>query len=284
MDLTTQKARNELATRIGINIAEHCVEIYDDGHRGHLGASIIGDECPRKLWYTFRWIFHKVHEGRMYRLFNRGHLEEDRFVGWLRGIGCTVHQYDEDGKQFRISDCDGHFGGSTDGSIELPPEWGIPGEFLTEFKTNKDSGFGQFLKDGVAITKPQHFDQMCVYGYKRGIKYAVYMVVNKNTDAIHLEIVELDFDRAKELIEKANWIIHEQTPPDKLSNSPAFFKCKMCDFREHCHKSKPAEKNCRSCTFAHAAKGGEWKCMKWNSVIPKEAIEDGCGEWVSIID
>ena len=29
-----------------------------DDHRNHLGGSIIGDECERKLWYVFRWGMH----------------------------------------------------------------------------------------------------------------------------------------------------------------------------------------------------------------------------------
>ena len=28
----------------------------DDGFRDHLGASIIGKECRRALWYDFRWV------------------------------------------------------------------------------------------------------------------------------------------------------------------------------------------------------------------------------------
>ena len=27
-----------------------------DGFRSHLGASLIGKECERALWYDFRWV------------------------------------------------------------------------------------------------------------------------------------------------------------------------------------------------------------------------------------
>lgn len=92
-------------------IDEQCQAHFDDGHRKHLGASLIGGECSRRMWYTFRWVKHVTHSGQQYRLFNRGHLEEDRFVKYLEWSGFQVWELNpETGKQFQISDCDGHFG------------------------------------------------------------------------------------------------------------------------------------------------------------------------------
>lgn len=79
-----------LAKRILEDIDEYCVKTYDGGHRRHLGASLIGEECKRKLWYIFRWVKHEKTTGRQQRLFNRGHLEEFRFIEWLEGIGVQV--------------------------------------------------------------------------------------------------------------------------------------------------------------------------------------------------
>ena len=75
----------------------------DEGFRTHLGASLIGGECSRALWYGFRWATKPKFSGRILRLFNRGHLEEARFISLLLMIGCTVYQQDEKGNQFRIS-------------------------------------------------------------------------------------------------------------------------------------------------------------------------------------
>lgn len=52
----------------------------NDGHRGHMGASLIGKECARSIWYDFFWATKSAFGGRMVRLFNRGHLEEGRFI------------------------------------------------------------------------------------------------------------------------------------------------------------------------------------------------------------
>lgn len=63
--------------------------------RFHLGGSQIGEKCLRKLLYSFRKAAKPRFNGRMYRLFSRGHEEEFRFVRWLRGAGVEVQEYSE---------------------------------------------------------------------------------------------------------------------------------------------------------------------------------------------
>src|SRR4051812_41371024 len=107
--------RKQLAQRIKDDINSYCVETLTDSHRHHLGASIIGKECSRAIWYTFRWVKFEVFNGRMLRLFDRGKLEEARIINWLKGIGCQVWEVDPNtGKQFRIWGVNGHYGGSAD--------------------------------------------------------------------------------------------------------------------------------------------------------------------------
>ncbi len=71
--------------------------------RGYLGASAIGKECARSLWYEFRKCSRPDFDGRLYRLFNRGHREEATFVEELRGIGCEVHEFDAAGNHSNSS-------------------------------------------------------------------------------------------------------------------------------------------------------------------------------------
>ena len=92
--------------------------------RSHMGASLIGRACDREVWYGFNWARHVKHEGRIIRLFNRGHLEEGRFIAMLLTIGAVVVQQDENGNQYRISDAGGHFGGAGDGIARKIP--GLP--------------------------------------------------------------------------------------------------------------------------------------------------------------
>jgi hypothetical protein len=282
IDLNEPGQARLLARRIAEAIDTYCDTTYDDGHRSHLGASVIGHECSRYLWYNFRWVFHKRHGGRMQRLFNRGHLEEHRFTEWLRGIGFQVWSEDENGKQFRIMEVGGHFGGSTDGVNSPPPEWDILQKtLLCEFKTSgTGAGFAK-LEKGVAVAKPQHWRQMCIYGYKLGIEFAVYMCINKNDDDLHVEVVKLDFQLAQDLVRKADAVIMSQTPPPKVAANKTYFGCKFCDYKGVCWENQPLEINCRSCKFARPIADAGWQCEKYG-VIPKEFIAKGCADHVPI--
>ena len=86
----------------------------EDGNRPHLGASLIGHQCERYLWNVFRWVDTKKFPGRLLRLFETGQLEEQRVARNLRRIGVDLHTETPDGKQWRVSDFGGHFGGSLD--------------------------------------------------------------------------------------------------------------------------------------------------------------------------
>jgi hypothetical protein len=95
----------------------------DDGFRVHLGASLIGKDCERALWYDFRWTTPARHPGQLLRLFETGQREEARLVQNLRRIGATVLEVDPDtGRQFRVQAHGGHFGGSLDGVALVLPE------------------------------------------------------------------------------------------------------------------------------------------------------------------
>ena len=79
-----------------------------DSPRPHLGASVIGRPCARELWYSFRWGTESDFNGRLLRLFRRGHQEEGPLVADLRNAGVTVLDADpRTGKQFQFSVLEG---------------------------------------------------------------------------------------------------------------------------------------------------------------------------------
>lgn len=92
-DLSAPGVRKKIARDILDDIEAWATATFDEGPRWHLGASLIGEECIRKLWSTHRWLKHERHEPRMLRLFNRGHREEPAFIRMLRGIGFEVWEY-----------------------------------------------------------------------------------------------------------------------------------------------------------------------------------------------
>lgn len=292
-DLTLPGSLKLLSETISKDIDTYCVTKYSEGSRSHLGASQIGKSCSRALWYNFRWVYFKVYTGQQYRLFQRGHFEEPRFTEYLEGIGCEVKCFDDNNleekdkgkRQIRIYGCKGHFAGSLDATVKLPERYQIQQEvvFLGEFKTQGTQKFAKLVEDGCQLNKYIHYCQMCVYGYKLGLKYGIYLVVDKNTDYLHIEVIELDWFLGKELEDKAERIIFSQVPPNKIAASADYYECKFCDYKEVCWFDKPAVKNCRSCKRAEPICDAQWLCNYYDNVIPKDFIKIACDEWLSII-
>lgn len=285
LDLTLPGALKAVSKTVLAEIDAYCVATYNDGFRNHLGASLIGRECERMLWYGFRWAKEVVHTGRLYRLFNRGHREEARFVEWLTGIGFTVQELNpETGKQWRVSALHGHYGGSCDGVAYLPARYDYPHKLLTEYKTNgTGAGFNKVVEKGVTLAKPDHFAQQSTYGRYMGIEYSLYGNINKNDDSLHIEIVKLDHKYAEDLERKAFRIVSAQTAPRRISDARQFTACAICDYVDVCHDGKALARNCRSCKHAEAREEASWFCNQWGATIPtREALLAGCPNWTPI--
>lgn len=277
------QTREALAAQLKADVNAFCVREFTGEHRNHLGASVIGMDCSAAIWFAYRWVKFEIFDGRMLRLFNRGHLEEARFIQWLRGIGCTVWEVDPaTGQQFRIWGVQGHYGGSSDSVGVLPY---LPPNFplLMEFKTHNKKSFDKLVKHKVVISKPQHYAQMCSYGKHYSFRYGLYCAVNKDDDDLYFEVVELDWRLANELTNKAQDIITSKTRPARISDNPTYFKCKMCSFAGICHGAEQVEKNCRSCKFAEPAEQATWYCTRHHATIPAHFIAKGCPDHVSIM-
>lgn len=273
----------------------------EDAFRSHLGASIIGRECARDIWYSWRWATKKLFSGQMLRLFNRGHIEEGRFIALLLTIGCQVYQQDGDGKQYRIAHADDHMGGSGDGVVIGLPDLVAGQPALGEFKTHNEKSFSelagsnwrkhldyklglsktaiQFDGAGVRDAKPEHYSQMQVYMRKMQLAVCLYVAVNKNTDDIYCELVALDSTHADVMLERGDKLVDMPGPPKGISESPGYYKCKFCDHMGVCHLSAAPERNCRTCAFSTPVRGetgGKWYCRLREVPIDKSIQLVGC--------
>lgn len=294
IDLSDHIERRKIVSMIESDVEAYCRKASPAEHRSHLGASVIGDPCAAKAWNSFRWLKLEQHQGRMRRLFERGHLEESRFVKILKGIGFDVREFADDRKQFRVSGINGHFGGSLDGMAMPPARYSIDGPILLEFKTHNDKSFKALKKDGVRIAKPVHFAQMSAYGRAYSFRYGLYVAVNKDTDELHFEIIPLDWTLADDLFRKAEDIISSQSQPAKIAQTETYFACKYCHFSGVCFRGELPEKNCRSCKFAVPVEGGNWECVNpyfveqrepfTRDVLSAERIATGCDHWQAIIN
>lgn len=270
-------------------LAGDAYDTKNEEFRTHLGASLIGRECDRELWYSFHWATSKKFDGRMIRLFNRGHLEEPRMIALLQMIGCKTWQLDQNGKQFRISGYRGHFGGSLDAVVRGVPD--LPNEScLTEFKTHNEKSFIRLTMEGVIKAKWEHFVQQQIYMGKHSLNWSLYMATNKNTDELHAELVQFDPIIYAKYNKRAETIIDAVIPPKRINESPAWYKCKFCDHKDVCHdKTVLPARNCRTCIHSRIGDAGEWFCVEpmanaaFGGTVPltADAQRRGCLEYIT---
>lgn len=255
----------------------------DGGHRPHLGASGIGKKCSRDIWMDWRWVSRVRFPGRVLRLFDTGNHAEARFVADLRRIGVTVHDVDPaTGEQIVVRDTEtGHFGGSMDGVavgfLEAPKAWHV-----CEFKTHSAKSFADLKKNGVMVSKPQHYAQMQSYMHLEGIDRAFYLAVNKDTDELHGERIRYDAAFGARMVAKAAAIVRSKQPPPRITEDPSWFECRFCDHHPVCHMGKLPEHNCRTCLHSTPTDGGEWVCERKGKHISTEEQRQGCYEHLII--
>lgn len=254
----------------GMNIIERIDEYHEQKAqepRPHLGASQIGKECSRAIWYDFRLASKDDFSGRMLRLFRHGYTYEPIFIEDLRKVGLTVITKNrKTGKDISFKDINGHFCGSVDGMAreENSIEW-----FLLEFKTHSEKSFKKLVKQGVEKSKPQHYSQMQVYMHYMGVKKALYLSVNKNTDELYEEWVDYSERHFNKMRERAELIINSENPPPRLSVDSNSFGCRFCNHNNICHGKDLPEFNCRTCEHSSPADNGrgDWACSHHEKVL-----------------
>jgi len=78
---------------------------------------------------------------------------------------------------------------------------------------------------------------------------------------------------------RAKRIVFAPTPPERISEDPEFFTCKMCDHKDHCHKipgSPPVRRNCRTCLHSTPLEKGGWFCEKHQDPLDYKAQQAAC--------
>jgi hypothetical protein len=267
-------------------VLPHMGDMYrgeESGFRTHMGASQIGGECNRKIWYGFNWAKEPRFEGKMIRLFHRGHSEEARFIALLLMIGVKIYQQDENGKQYKISYFGGHYGGSGDGVGLNIPDLKPAQPCLLEFKSHNDKSFKELLANGVRSSKFDHYVQMNQYMGGMNLPVALYGAVNKNTDELYFEIVVFDKENYEKHVDKAGAIIAMPQAPKGISDSPGWFECSWCEYKKICHLKELPAKNCRTCAYSSPLPNGTWNCSQGimgKTTITKEVQLVGCDKYV----
>lgn len=264
----------------------HLVAAIDKAHenraerpRPHMGCSMLGEPCERKLWLSFRWATPEKFSGRILRLFRRGQLEESTVVSDLRSAGCHVTDTGE--SQSRV-DFGCHVSGSIDGIIKSGVPEAPKKPHVLEIKTHSLKSFNELEAKGVQLAKPLHWAQMQVYMLGAGVDRALYYAVCKDDDRIYTERVRLCEESAEAFVTRGQRIALTERMPEPIAGaSPSWYVCKFCPYYNFCHQSKTTtQANCRTCAHATPKSDGTWHCARWNDTIPTEAQHNGCDSHV----
>jgi hypothetical protein len=268
---------------------DDALESHQEPPRPHMGVSTIGQVCERRMWLGFRWAVIERFQGRILRLFQRGHNEEPVMAGYLRKAGLDLRFTGFDQKRV---DFGSHVSGSMDGVIVSGVPEAPAKPHLWENKTHGEKSFREVARDGVEKAKPDHYAQ--AQGYMEGtfspkfqeengfgkIDRVLYTAVNKNTDEIYIERIRLDRPKARGYVERAQRIATADRMPPGVSTDPSWYVCKMCPMSEFCHTSKVTkEVNCRTCAHSTAEVDGTWSCALHpgpGQAIPVEFQRTGC--------
>ena len=240
--------------------------------RPHMGVSLLGHHCDRWLWINFRWAVVEDFDGRILRLFRRGHSEEDTIIKDLRSIGVDIRS-----SQRRV-DFGNHVSGSLDGVIESGVPEAPKARHVAEFKTHSKKSFDDMVKNGVEKSKPMHFIQMQVYMHGTDINRALYLAVCKDDDRIYTERVKYDKKVADDAIIRGKRIAMSDRMPEPCSADPSWYQCKFCPAHSFCHKAEPTKRvNCRTCAHSTAMPDSTFRCERHDAdAIPEDFQHEGC--------
>ena len=221
--------------------------------RRYLGCSAIGGGCERAVQlHALATAYAESAEAclgpraaelqasvrpkpRVMRIFERGHVMEDRVARWLQKAGFVLLTRDPKvGGQYAVSLCGGRLLGHADGVIGGWDGQGpapIEPPALWECKVLGHKWVQALKKEGVRKTHPKYYGQVNLYMRGLGLERCLLTAVDADTMEIHHALVEYDPAEADRLedrfdrIERA-CLAGELVPRGETSRTA--LECRMC--------------------------------------------------------
>lgn len=216
-------SRNELSKKI-----EKIQSRDDRKTRDYIGASTIGSDCLRQIWFEYKGVQATEVPTKTRRTWTIGRVLESTILDWLVEAGLEIKRDWPDLVAENIPYFKGH----------LDSVWmkkGIPFAIL-EIKTAKDASYMIFVKKGLRTWQPQYYAQIQTYMGMSGIDKTYIVVLNKDTSDISDELIIFDKEFYEKIKQKALMIGNAHAMPPRVNSSPLWYQCKMCKFNKVCHK------------------------------------------------
>jgi hypothetical protein len=236
LDFNRSHLSSELVN-IAINDAiERAAAARAELPRPYLGASIVGDECMRKVQYA--WWCKPVLSSRVRDIFDRGHYFEDVARQHLIAAGFKFAPP----AALEFSVMDGNFKGHADGIIFDGPNplngayFNFP--FLWECKCLNAKNYRAIERDGLEKAFPKYAAQVALYqNFLEVMNPALFSVVNADScERLHFwvpfnaEHVQYWIDRIETIIEATR--AGELLP--RAFSDPQDWHCVVCEHKTRC--------------------------------------------------
>jgi len=230
--------------------------------RDYLGISECGHPCDKYVWLAYHVPeLKELPGGRVLRMFDRGHREEEVIVNDLKSIGWNLDRVLDN--QMTVYACERYLKGHPDGVGRYEEK-----VYLLEFKTAGDSSFKKLFKSrNILKWNRKYYTQVQIYMRCLGLKYCMFIVVNKNDDDMITIEVDFEDDYAEREIARVKRIVESSEAPEKCEN-----ECYFCPFSELCDEETiPNLRTCKNCVN-FTADDGQIKCEKGRK--PTKACEE----------
>lgn len=211
--------------------------------RDYIGASAIGDECVRKVWYDYNGYPKKPFAADTLMKFEDGHRTEELTAQRLRLVPNLQLITEKDGQQMGFSHFGGKFKGHVDGLIlgllQAPKTWHV-----WEHKACADKRYNDFTKAKDIYGEKQTLKNWDTKYYIQAQLYMHFF----NLDRHYLTVsgaggrgyqscrTEYVREVALQYIDRAENILNAKSEPRRISDKPDFYLCRWCDFKDVCHK------------------------------------------------
>jgi hypothetical protein len=197
--------------------------------RDYIGASSIGSDCLRQIYYDFNNKDGETIPAKLQRTFDIGSTLEGLVVEWLKECGLSIAVPCDTNNYLEYSDPGlKYFKGHCDALILQPMS-------ILEIKTAKDASFKLFCNKGCLVWNSRYYAQLQSYMGASGIHKSTILVLNKDTSETFDEVVKFDQSYYELLLIRAEMIFKAKEPPPRVNNSPFWYQCKMCRYKGICH-------------------------------------------------
>lgn len=209
--------------------------------RTYLGGSRLGHHCDRALQYEYTHTPKdegREFNGKVLRIFQRGHAAEDWAVAWFRSAGFDLRTRGADGEQFGFSVLDGKIRGHCDGVFVGGPAY-LQYPALWECKCLNNKNWQKVQREKLAKAKPIYDGQVAVYQayFQLTDNPAIFTAINADTMDLYHEIVPFNGELAQACSDRGVRVVRaceaRQLLP-RCTDRADWWECKFCDYRKRC--------------------------------------------------